>query len=211
MRKQLGGPLHVDLCSVWTFAGALVLPPVLAVGVAVVVHTHLWWRSWRPRLPLYKQLFSTSTVVLACLAAGAVGAVARPGEPGLLGDLGVVTIVLALLAYVVVNSALVAAAIMMSAPEPDVAAALGEWDDNALEFATLVPRRAHRDAGSSSTRTSRCSRCPPCCSCTAPCWCATWSRPPTPTTRPACSPRPRGTPAPSACSRGPPRLRRRCS
>jgi len=136
VRKQLGGPMHVDLCSVWTFAGALVLPPALAVGVAVVVHTHLWWRSWRPRLPLYKQLFSTSTVALACLAAGAVGAVARPGG-GLLGELGVVTIVLALLAYVVVNSALVAAAIMMSAPEPDVAAALGEWDDNALEFATL--------------------------------------------------------------------------
>ena len=136
VRKQLGGPMHVDLCSVWTFAGALVLPPALAVGVAVVVHTHLWWRSWRPRLPLYKQLFSTSTVALACLAAGAVGAVARPGG-GLLGELGLVTIVLALLAYVVVNSALVAAAIMMSAPEPDVAAALGEWDDNALEFATL--------------------------------------------------------------------------
>ena len=65
VRKQLGGPLHVDLCSVWTFAGALVLPPALAVGVAVVVHTHLWWRSWRPRLPLYKQLFSTSTVSTA--------------------------------------------------------------------------------------------------------------------------------------------------
>jgi len=136
VRKQLGGPMHVDLCSVWTFAGALVLPPALAVGVAVVVHTHLWWRSWRPRLPLYKQLFSTSTVALACLAAGAVGVVARPGG-GLLGELGLVTIVLALLAYVVVNSALVAAAIMMSAPEPDVAAAVGEWDDNALEFATL--------------------------------------------------------------------------
>jgi diguanylate cyclase (GGDEF)-like protein len=137
VRKQLGGPLHVDLCSVWTFAGALVLPPALAVGVAVVVHTHLWWRSWRPRVPLYKQLFSTSTVALACLAAGAVSAVARPGGGGLLGELGVVTIVLALLAYIVVNSALVAAAIMMSAPRPDVVAALGEWDDNALELATL--------------------------------------------------------------------------
>jgi len=136
VRKQIGGPLHVDLCSVWTFAGALVLPPALAVGVAVVVHTHLWWRSWRPRVPLYKQLFSTSTVALACLAAGAVGALARPGG-GLLGELGVVTIVLALLAYVVVNSALVAAAIMMSAPQPDVVDALGEWDDNALELATL--------------------------------------------------------------------------
>jgi diguanylate cyclase (GGDEF)-like protein len=137
VRKQIGGPLHVDLCSVWTFAGALVLPTALAVGVAVVVHTHLWWRSWRPRAPLYKQLFSTATIALACLAAGAVGAVARPGDAGLLGPLGAVTIVLALLAYVVVNSALVAAAIMMSAPQPDLVAALGEWDDNALEFATL--------------------------------------------------------------------------
>lgn len=136
VRKQIGGPLHVDLCSVWTFAGALILPPALAVGVAVVVHTHVWWRSWRPRAPLYKQLFSTSTIALACLAAGAVGAVAG-GASGLLGPLGAVTIALALLAYVVVNSALVGAAIMMNAPQPDIVAALGEWDDNALEFATL--------------------------------------------------------------------------
>ena len=48
-----------------------------------------------------------------------------------------ITIGLALLAYLVVNSALVAGAIMMSEPQPDVATALGEWDDNALEFATL--------------------------------------------------------------------------
>ena len=62
--------------------------------MAVVVHTHLWWRSWRPRLPLYKQLFSTSTIALACLATGAVGALARPGDAGLLGPLGAVMIVL---------------------------------------------------------------------------------------------------------------------
>jgi diguanylate cyclase (GGDEF)-like protein len=97
----------------------------------------VWWRSWCPRVPLYKQLFSTSTIALACLAAGAVVAEGREGDLDLLGDLGVVTIGLALLAYITVNSALVAAAIMMSVPQPDVAAALGEWDDNALEFATL--------------------------------------------------------------------------
>jgi diguanylate cyclase (GGDEF)-like protein len=136
VRKQIGGPLHVDLCSVWTFAAALILPPALAVGVAVVVHTHLWWRSWRPRLPLFKQLYSTSTIALACLAAGAVVAAARP-DAGVLSGLGVITIGLALLAYVVVNSALVASAIMMGEPHPNVVVALGEWDDNALEFATL--------------------------------------------------------------------------
>ncbi len=137
VRKQIGGPLHVDLCSVWTFAGALILPPAVAVGAAVLVHTHLWWRSWRPRVPLYKQLFSTATIALACLAAGTVGGLARSGDPAVIGNLGVVTIGLALLAYVVVNSALVAGAIMMSAPRPDVVEAIGEWDDNALEFATL--------------------------------------------------------------------------
>jgi diguanylate cyclase (GGDEF)-like protein len=137
IRKRIGGPVHVDLCSVWTFAGALLLPPALAVGLAVVVHTHLWWRSWRPRLALYKQLFSTATIVLACLAAGAVVAVSRPGDPAPLAGLGLGTIVLALLTYTVVNSALVAGAVIMSSPQPDFVAAIGEWDDNALELATL--------------------------------------------------------------------------
>jgi diguanylate cyclase (GGDEF)-like protein len=136
VRKQIGGPLHVDLCSIWTFAGALILPPALAVGVAAVVHTHLWWRSWRPRVPLYKQLYSTATIALACIAAGAVVAAGRP-DAGVLSGLGVVTIGLALLAYLVVNSALVGGAIVMSAAQPDVPAAIGEWDDNAVELATL--------------------------------------------------------------------------
>jgi diguanylate cyclase (GGDEF)-like protein len=137
VRKRIGGPVHVDLSSVWTFAGALLLPPVFAVGLAVVVHTHLWWRSWRPRLPLYRQLFSTATIVLACLAVAAVVAVARPGDPAPLASLGLGTIVLALLTYSVVNSALVAGAVIMSSPQADFGAAIGEWDDNALELATL--------------------------------------------------------------------------
>jgi diguanylate cyclase (GGDEF)-like protein len=137
VRKRIGGPVYVDLCSVWTFAGALLLPPVLAVGLAVVVHAHLWWRAWRPRMPLYRQLFSTATIVLACLAAATVVAVARPGDPAPLAGLDLGTIVLALLTYTVVNGALVAGAVIMSSPQPDFVAAIGEWDNNALELATL--------------------------------------------------------------------------
>ncbi|HEY0815853.1 MAG TPA: GGDEF domain-containing protein [Pseudonocardia sp.] len=135
VRKRIGGPVHVDLCSVWTFAGALLLPPVVAVGLAVMVHTHVWWRSWRPRLPLYRQLFSTATIVLACLAVNAVVAVAKPGASAPLADLG--TVVLALLTYSVVNSALVAGAVVMSSEQADFGAAIGEWDDHTLELATL--------------------------------------------------------------------------
>jgi diguanylate cyclase (GGDEF)-like protein len=45
--------------------------------------------------------------------------------------------VLGLLVYTTVNTGLVAGAIAMSAPQPDLARVLGRWDDNLLEFATL--------------------------------------------------------------------------
>lgn len=137
VRRRIGQALHVDLTSVWTFAAALLLPPVLAAGIAVVLQLHLWRRSWYPRVPLYRQLFSIATIVMACLAAGGVVGLTRPGDPEGLGGLGLGTIVLALLTYAVVNSALVAGAIIMSSTPPDVAAAIGEWDDNVLELATL--------------------------------------------------------------------------
>ena len=137
VRRRIGEALHVDLSSVWTFAAALLLPPVLAAGTAVVLQLHLWRRSWYPRVPLYRQAFSIATIVLACLAAGGVARLTRPGDPAVLSGMGLGTIVLALLAYAVVNTALVAGAIIMSSPQPDVVAAIGEWDDNALELATL--------------------------------------------------------------------------
>jgi diguanylate cyclase (GGDEF)-like protein len=140
-RRQVDGELHVDLSSVWTFAGALLLPPVLAVGLAVLLQLHVWWRSWHPRAPLYRQLFSIATIVLACLAAGAVTQVAGTmrlvgaGSPGDL--LALAAIVLAVLAYTTVNSGLVAGAILLSSAQPSVSDAIGDRDDNVLELATL--------------------------------------------------------------------------
>src|SRR5688500_371900 len=60
VRRRVNETLHVDLSSVWTFAGAVLLPPALAAGVATIVFTHLWWRSWRPRVPVYRHVFSTA-------------------------------------------------------------------------------------------------------------------------------------------------------
>jgi diguanylate cyclase (GGDEF)-like protein len=129
-RRVTTDTAHVDLCSVWTFAAAIVLPPALAALVAVIVSAHQWWRSYRPRTPLYRQVFTTSTIVLAALAASAVMAAVADSSR-------LAAIVLAVLAYTTVNSCLVAGAIAVSTAKPDLAAAFGDWESNVLEIASL--------------------------------------------------------------------------
>ncbi|MHA6795240.1 GGDEF domain-containing protein [Pseudonocardia bannensis] len=140
MRRRVTEAPHVDLSSVWTFAGAVLLPPVYAVLTALVVHSHLWWRAWRPRVPVYRQLFSTATVVLACIAASAVMHSVGPGGPaGVVrgGAAELAALGLALLVYTTVNSGLIAGAIAVSTSRPTAAQVLGHWDENMLEIATL--------------------------------------------------------------------------
>jgi diguanylate cyclase (GGDEF)-like protein len=136
VRRRVMVGNHANLSSVWTFGGALVLPPVYAVAVAVVVHMHVWARTGRPRVPLYRSVYSTATIVLACLGGSAViGLLGSGSEP--LTAAGIPGITLALLAYTTINTGLVAGAIAMSAPQPDLARVLGRLDDNLLELATL--------------------------------------------------------------------------
>jgi len=142
-RRQAAGASYFDLSSVWTFAAALLLPPMLAAAVIAVVYSHLWWRVWRPAgVPLYRHVYTTATVVLAAAAAHAVvqGAGGMPTEAGDVG--GMAGIGLAVLLYVAVNTLLVAGAIALSERRPagDRAGArdlIGRWDDNALELATI--------------------------------------------------------------------------
>jgi len=136
IRRRVMVGNHVNLSSVWTFAGAIVLPPVCATAVAVVVHLHVWLRTGRPRVPLYRSVYSAATIVLACLGAAAVIDFLGSG-PAPLSAAGVPGITLALLVYTTINTGLVAGAIAMSAPQPDMARVLGRWDDNLLEIATL--------------------------------------------------------------------------
>ena len=142
-RRQAAGASYFDLSSVWTFAAALLLPPMLAAAVIAVVYSHLWWRVWRPAgVPLYRHVYTTATVVLAAAAAHAVvqGAGGMPTEAGDVG--GMAGIGLAVLLYVAVNTLLVAGAIALSERRRagDRAGArdlIGRWDDNALELATI--------------------------------------------------------------------------
>lgn len=129
IRRRVTDGNHVDLSSVWTFAATLILPGTAAALVAIVVHLHLWWRAWRLRVPPYRQLFTSATVVLACFASSAALAYAS-------GD-GIGAVALALLAYTTVNSCLVAGAIAVSSPHASLSKVFATWDENVLEIATL--------------------------------------------------------------------------
>ena len=88
-------------------------------------------------MPLHRHVYTTATVVLAATAAHEVvtGAGGLPSDPAdVAGALGVVA---AVLAYVVVNTVLIAVAIGLSRHATDARELMGRWDDNALEIATL--------------------------------------------------------------------------
>jgi diguanylate cyclase (GGDEF)-like protein len=131
IRLLVTRPAHVGLTSVWTFAGALKLPLVCAAAVAVAVQAYGWLRAGEARAPLYKHVYSTASVVLACGAASAVDAAGR--------GLGLAAIAGALLAYTAVNSLLIAAVVALSVPPPqDPRMVFADVDDNVLELATLT-------------------------------------------------------------------------
>lgn len=117
LRRRIAQTRFVNMTSVWTFSAALLLPPVVATAVVVAVYIHLYLRVSRPAgSPPHRHLFSTTTVVLAVhavaavclLAGGPAGDVAGPREAGL--------VVAALLAYTVVNTALVVTVLRLSRP-----------------------------------------------------------------------------------------------
>ena len=73
MRRQSDDHPHLDLSSVWTFAGAVLLAGPLAVVVAVAIYLHIYLRVWRRnKVPVHRVLFSTATILLAVQAAAAV-------------------------------------------------------------------------------------------------------------------------------------------
>jgi diguanylate cyclase (GGDEF)-like protein len=139
VRRRIGQGNIVDLSSIWTFAAALVLPAFDAGLVAVFIYGYFWCRAWRLRTPLYRQLFSMSTVALACFASSTVLHFMIDGES--LSQVGtpvvVAGVILALLVYTAVNTCLVAGAIALSSTDPSLTTLFASWDENLLEIATL--------------------------------------------------------------------------
>ena len=129
---------YVDLKSVWTFAGLLLLPPSLAMGLVVITAVNLRLRMSRMRT--FRWLYSTATVLLATQAAMAVLYSALPAGayPGLPNSArGVAVIILAAAIRWFVNFALVVAIILLSAPKTPAQDALGSFSNGLVEVAAL--------------------------------------------------------------------------
>ncbi|WP_367127227.1 GGDEF domain-containing protein [Saccharothrix sp. HUAS TT1] len=135
---------HVDLCSIWILAGALVLPPSLAVALVVLMYAHRWWvvGRWDASRPPHRCVFTTSMMVLATLAANAVAGLTglrahlQAGQPG--GALDLVGVVGAGAAQWLVNTALVAAVILLTVRPRSVRDSIGSGADNLLEAGQLA-------------------------------------------------------------------------
>ncbi|MEV1294822.1 GGDEF domain-containing protein [Pseudonocardia sp. NPDC049635] len=116
-RRRVARSHHVNMTSVWTFSGALLLPPALAAAVVVAVYTHLYLRVARAAgTPAHRHVFSAATVVLAVFAVDAVRLAAQVLPPPGAGH-GDATVVLgSLLAYCAVNTLLVTGAVRLARP-----------------------------------------------------------------------------------------------
>jgi len=141
-RRYLADGPHISMTSVWMFAGAVVLPAAMAVGLTVAIYLHLWVRVWWPiqRRSAYRAVFSASTVVLACLTVGPL--LRLVGPPEALVDSGngaliLLGVVVGALVYTTINGALVAIGIKLHHPLRPWTRTFGTKAENALELATL--------------------------------------------------------------------------
>ncbi|QUQ70218.1 diguanylate cyclase [Kutzneria sp. CA-103260] len=137
-RREVSGPGHVDLCSVWLFAGALLLPLPLVGLLLVLVYGHYQWRS--TFIALHRRIFSIAVLVLSALAAQQV--LALIGGPGHLFGASVSTtvgvILLALVVYTSVDVALIATRVhLYGAPGVTVRKVFGDPSKHMLEISTL--------------------------------------------------------------------------
>lgn len=135
---------HVDLCSIWIFAGALVLPPLPAVLLVATIYLHRWWvvGRWDTSRPPHRCLFTGSMMILAALAANGVSYASglrehlMTGRPS--GVLDLLGIIGAGAAQWGVNSLLVGIVIVITVKLRKIGEAVGSGADNLLEAGQLA-------------------------------------------------------------------------
>jgi diguanylate cyclase (GGDEF)-like protein len=133
---------HVDLGWVWVFPGAVLLPPLLAVALALLMCAQRWWLFGRvDGRPPHRRLFNAAVWVLSTLAANAVVAMSGrrehlAGDPGGWPDLA--TMVLAAAVAYALNSMLVAGALALANRARRPRDLFGDGGENLLDAGTLL-------------------------------------------------------------------------
>jgi diguanylate cyclase (GGDEF)-like protein len=140
VRRLVSDTPHINLTSVWTFAGVLLLPPALVAVLVVVLYVHLATRSLAriKRVPPFRTALNATLVVITCYSA--VFALHRLGVPDMYSALtsgwrGVTAITLAAVTYFLVSAITIVPALTIT--KRTVKAFFGGLGDNLLEVATL--------------------------------------------------------------------------
>ncbi|MHC1561221.1 GGDEF domain-containing protein [Actinomycetospora sp. C-140] len=132
------GQPYIELKSVWSFAGLLLLPLGLALALVVVTFAY-WWLRVSQRPVVHRWTYSAATVLIASVAAWAVLEL-MPG--GLLvkvaGPVGLLVLVAAGLTRWVVNHGLVVFMICLSAPGTPWWKRLGSPTDTLIGLGALA-------------------------------------------------------------------------
>ncbi|SFW92340.1 diguanylate cyclase (GGDEF) domain-containing protein [Amycolatopsis australiensis] len=140
IRRRVSGTPHINMTSVWTFAGVLLLPPVLLAVLVGGLYGHLAVRSWYrlQRVPASRTVSNAAIILLSCYAAQAVLRVSGAADVRSAltrGWAGTFAITAAGATFFVVNALLVLPARREIGRTAE--ALFGTWSDNGLEVATL--------------------------------------------------------------------------
>lgn len=140
IRRRVSGTPHINMTSVWTFAGVLLLPPVPLAVLVAGLYAHLAVRSWYrlQRVPASRTVSNAAIIVLSCYAAQSVlrlSGFADVRAAMAHAWLGTLAIAAAGVTFFAVNALLVLPARREVGRTPE--ALFGTWSDNGLEVATL--------------------------------------------------------------------------
>ncbi|OLF17483.1 GGDEF domain-containing protein [Actinophytocola xanthii] len=139
-RRSRKPTVQIDLVGIWSFAGVVVLPIHLALLGIVFSRTQRWFVA---RRPLYRFIFSTSSVLLAAVAthemvtAFGVRAWSRTTVLDSFTEFGI--LLLGGFVYFSAQAVIIGiGAILLSTSRPTIRTVLGTKDDNELEALTIA-------------------------------------------------------------------------
>jgi diguanylate cyclase (GGDEF)-like protein len=138
LRRQSSGTPHIDLNSVWLFAGILLLHPALTAALVVTFHTHRWVRV--AHRIVHRVTFSAAAGI--CSAGAAALFLAAFGRYHAFAtgprDAAMFAVVAGAAAvFITVNSVLVSTAVALEIPNPSLNTVTADPSDYGLEAATL--------------------------------------------------------------------------
>lgn len=140
LRRRVSGVAHINMTSVWIFAGVLVLPPALTAVLTATLYLHLAVRSWYrlQRTPAWRTTSNAAVLILTCFASYTT--LALTGVDGMRGALGLGWTGAGVIAATIATHFVANALLVIPARNTIARSATGLFGspmDNMLETATL--------------------------------------------------------------------------